>query len=144
MNRGERGSALVETTWLMILLLVPLVYLMLSVFEVQRASFGVSGAARAAARAYSLSPDEDSAWNRAEAAAAVALGDQGIDLADVDLVVRCTPVPGDCLAPGSLIRVEVRHQVVLPLAPSALGEQAPSFRVRAGHAVAYGSFRENR
>lgn len=144
MSRGERGSALVETTWLMILLLVPLVYVMLSVFEVQRASFGVSGAARAAARAYSLAPDEDSARSRAEAAAAVALADQGIDLADVDLVVRCTPEPRDCLAPGSLIRVEVRHQVVLPLAPSALGEQAPSFRVRAGHAVAYGSFRENR
>lgn len=144
MSRGERGSALVETTWLMILLLVPLVYVMLSVFEVQRASFGVSGAARAAARAYSLAPDEESARGRAEAAAAVALADQGIVLADVDLVVRCTPEPGDCLAPGSLIRVEVRHQVVLPLAPSALGEQAPSFRVRAGHAVAYGSFRETR
>ena len=38
-RRGERGSALVELTWLGILLLVPLIWIVLSVFEVQRGAF---------------------------------------------------------------------------------------------------------
>jgi len=142
--RDERGSALVEVTWLSLLLLVPLVYLLLGVFEVQRASYGVSGAARAAARAYSLAPDEESAADRARAAAAVALRDQSVDVDEVTMVVRCEPRPANCLAPGSTISVLLRHQVRLPLAPDALGAQAPSFRVEAGHTVSYGEFREDR
>jgi hypothetical protein len=134
----------VEATWLALLLLVPLVYVLLAVFDVQRASYGMSGAARAAARAYSLAPDESSAPSRARAAATVALRDQGIDAADVQLVVRCRPAAGNCLAPGSLIRVELSHQVRLPLAPAALGGGAPSFRVEASSTVAYGTYREDR
>jgi Flp pilus assembly protein TadG len=143
-SRDERGSALVEVTWLSLLLLVPLLYVLVGVFEVQRASYAVSGAARAAARAYSLAPDEGSAPDRARAAAAVALRDQDVDVEDVSLTVRCEPQPGNCLAPGSAITVLLRHQVRLPLAPDALGAQAPSFRVEAGHTVAYGEFREDR
>ena len=143
-RRDERGSALVEVTWLSLLLLVPLLYVLLAVFEVQRASYAVSGAARAAARAYSLAPDEGSAPGRARAAAAVALRDQEVDVGEVRLTVRCAPEPGNCLAPGSTINVLVRHQVRLPLAPEALGGQAPSFRVEADHAVVYGEYREDR
>lgn len=143
-RRDESGSALVESVWLSLLLLVPLVYVMLAVFDVQRASYGVSSGARAAARAYSLAPDEASAPGRARAAAAVALRDQDIDIDDVELRVHCRPTPGNCLAPGSLISVELRDQVRLPLAPSALGGGAPSFRVEASHTVAYGTYREDR
>ena len=130
--------------WLSVLLLVPLVYVMLAVFDVQRASYAVSGAARAAARAYSLAPDEASGPGRARAAAAVALRDQGIDIGDVALTVRCRPTSGNCLAPGSLITVDLRNQVRLPLAPSALGGGAPSIRVEASQTVAYGTYREDR
>lgn len=142
--RDEGGTALVEAVWLVLLLLVPLVYLMLAVFDVQRASYGVSGAARAAARAYSLAPDEGSAPARARAAAAVALRDQDIDPGEVDLRVSCSPTPENCLAAGSSIRVELSHRVRLPLAPSALGGDAPSFRVESSHTVAYGTYREDR
>jgi hypothetical protein len=143
-RRTEEGSALVEAVWLSILLLVPLVYVLTAVFDVQRSSYGVSGAARAAARAYSLAPDEGSAPRRARAAAAVALADQGVDLDEVTVEFRCRPEPGDCLAPGSLISAELRHQVRLPLVPSALGGGAPTFRVEASHTVAYGTYREDR
>ena len=51
MKRDERGSALIEMTWLSLLLLVPLVYVLVAVFVVQSGSYAVSGAARAAARA---------------------------------------------------------------------------------------------
>jgi Flp pilus assembly protein TadG len=142
--RNEQGSALVEAVWLVILLLVPLVYVMLAVFDVQRASYAVSGAARAAARAYSLSPDEASAPGRARAAAAVALKDQGVDPGAVQLRITCTPVPGNCLAPGAVVNVVVANQVRLPLAPSALGGGAPSVHVESSHSVAYGTYREDR
>ncbi|MDX6326906.1 MAG: hypothetical protein QOK15_3260 [Nocardioidaceae bacterium] len=142
-RRPEAGTALVEVTWLSLLLLVPLVYLLIGVFDVQRASYGVSAAARAAARAYSLAPDEGSARGRARAAAAVALRDQHLGGA-VQLQVRCRPIPGNCLFPGSFITVEVTRQVRLPLAPSALGGGAPTFRVQGSHTVGYGTYREDR
>ena len=144
MSRDESGSALVEMTWLALLLLVPLVYVLLAVFEVQSGSYAVSGAARAAARAYALAPDEASAPGRARAALAVALADHDLGRDEVDVRVSCRPVPRNCLAPGSVIAVAVRQQVRLPLVPSALGGQAPSIRVEGEHAVAYGTFREDR
>lgn len=144
-TRGEEdGSALVEIVWLSVLLLVPLLYVLITAFGVQRAAYGVSGAARAAARAYSLAPDEGSAPARARAAAAVALRDQRIPPDDVSLRVSCRPAPANCLAPGSEISVDVRYQVPLPLAPRALGGGRPSVRVEATHTVSYGTFREDR
>lgn len=144
MRRDERGSALIEMTWLSLLLLVPLVYVLVAVFVVQSGSYAVSGAARAAARAYAQAPDEASAPARARAAMGVALADHDIEGADAAMQVSCRPTPGNCLAPGSVITVSVRHQVDLPLTPAALGSQAPSVRVEAEHAVGYGTFREDR
>ena len=64
-RRGQRGTALVEVTWLSILLLVPLVYVVLAVFEVQRSAFAVNAATRAAGRAYTLAPSEGEGAARA-------------------------------------------------------------------------------
>lgn len=139
-RRDDRGSALVEVTWLAILLLVPLVYVLLAVFDVQRGAFGVSAASRAAGRAFALAPSDGEGLSRAHAAAAVALGDQGVD--EFDLVVACTPVPTDCLAPGSVVTVTVRSQVDLPLVPAALGGGAPSVRVQSVHRVPVGRYVE--
>ena len=143
-RRPEWGTALVEVTWLSLLLLVPLLYIVLAVFEVQRAAFGVSGAARAAGRAYVLAPTEAQAPARAQAAATLALGDQRLDLAAGQVGFSCTPEPGNCLGPGSVVTVEVSYPVLLPMVPAALGDQAPTFRVAAVHSVPYGSFREDR
>ena len=44
----EQGSALVELTWLSLLLMVPMLWMLVSVFEVQRGAFAVSAAARSA------------------------------------------------------------------------------------------------
>ncbi len=144
MRRDERGSVLIEMTWLSLLLLVPLVYVLLSVFAVQSGSYAVSGAARAAARAYAQAPTEAAGPARARAAMRVALGDHDIGADGTTMEVSCRPTPGNCLSPGSVITVRVRHQVDLPLTPQALGSQAPSVRVEAEHAVGYGTFREDR
>jgi Flp pilus assembly protein TadG len=144
MRRDARGSALVEVTWLSLLLLVPLLYVVLAVFDVQRSAFGLSAAARAAGRAYATAPDEASALARARLAARVALADQRVNADDVRLHVSCNPDPGNCLSPGSVIQVDLSYQVALPLVPDALGGDRPSIRVSASHREPYGTFREDR
>jgi hypothetical protein len=142
--RGERGSAVVEVTWLSILLLVPLLYVVLSVFEVQRSAFAVSAATRAAGRAYTLAPSQREATARARTAAAVALADQGLAMSHGSMRLGCEPGPADCLVPGSVVHVRMVYAVRLPLMPSALGGNTPSIRVDAEQSVPYGSFREDR
>jgi Flp pilus assembly protein TadG len=143
-RRDERGSALVEVTWLAVLLLVPLVYVVLAVFDVQRAAFGVDAATRSAGRAFTLAPDQADAQARAMAAAQVAMQDQGLALDDGRLAVTCRPDPHDCLSPGSVVQVRLVYQVRLPLVPDALGGGSPSIRVEGEHTVPYGTFREDR
>jgi hypothetical protein len=143
-GRDERGSGLVELTWLAILLLVPLLYVVLTVFEVQRAAFGVSTGARAAGRAFSQAPSEAVAHHRARVAMDVAFADQQLDGSRRSLEISCRPDPANCLAPGSVVVVDVGYSVPLPLLPDALGGQRPSIRVEAQHRVPYGTFREDR
>jgi hypothetical protein len=143
-SRNERGTALVEVTWLSILLLVPLLYVVLAVFDVQRSAFALDAANRAAGRAYTLSPSQAEAVTRARAAAAVAMADQGLDLGAASVIVSCRPDPRACLSPGSVVQVRMTLAVDLPLMPDALGAQTPSIRVHAEQSVPYGTFRERR
>jgi len=140
-RRSEQGSALVELTWLGILLLVPLLWIVLSVFEVQRGAFAVSGAARAAGRAYALAPNDALGRAHAEAAARQVMADQGVGEQPLGLVVSCAPA-GDCHAPGTMITVDLRSRVDLPLLPDVLGGGAPSFALDATHSVPVGQFRD--
>jgi Flp pilus assembly protein TadG len=142
-TRGdERGSALVELSWLGILLLVPLLWIVVSVFDVQRGAFGVSGAARAAGRAYALAPTDAEGRQRATAAARQALEDQGVHGVPVTVTITCTPYPHDCHSGTSVITVRVASRVDLPLLPSFLGGTAPSFALDATHTVPIGQFQE--
>lgn len=138
----ERGSALVELTWLGILLLIPLLWIVVSVFDVQRGAFAVSGAARAAGRAYALAPDDAQGRRRAEAAARQALADQGVHGVPLSVRISCTPYPHDCHSGTSVITVRVASRVDLPLLPDFLGGGAPSFALDASHTVPIGQFQE--
>ena len=138
-SRDERGSALVEFTWLGLLLLVPLVYVVLSVFEVQRGAYAVSTASRSAARAFSLAPSEAEGRARAAAAVRVAFADQGLAGEGFDLDIACG---GGCLQPGSTVTVRLATSVDLPLLPDVLGGNKPSFRVDSTQQVPYGTYLE--
>lgn len=135
----EGGTALIEFIWLALLLMIPMVYLLIAVFDVQRASYGVSAASRSAARAFILSPDVGTAFEHARRAADVALADQDVRGASID--IRCTPTPADCLTPGSSVRVFVRVTQPLPLTPSALGDQLAPVTVDSTHVEPFGSWR---
>lgn len=141
MNR-EDGTATVEFVWLSILLLVPFVYILVAVFDAQRASYGVSTASRSAARAFLQAPDVESGEQRARLAARVALDDQGLPAANVQ--ITCLPSPADCLQPGSSVRVVVRTTQQLPLTPSALGSQLGGITVDSTHTEPYGTYRRER
>lgn len=101
--RGDDGNAVVEFVYLAVLLMVPLVYVVLAVFDVQRAAFGVTEAARQAGRTWVASGCDD---DRARAAADLALADQGITDA---VTLRLAPCP----AAGESAVVTVGHFVQL-------------------------------
>lgn len=141
-RRDERGSALVELIWLGILLLVPLVWILLSVFAVQRGAFAVSGAARAAGRAYVLAPSDDTGAERARAAAEQALADQGLRGAPLDVSVTCTPYPHSCHSGTTVVTVHIASSVRIPLLPLILGGGAPRFALDATQVVPVGQYQE--
>ena len=138
----ERGSGLVEVVWLGLLLMLPLLWIVLSVFEVQRGSFGTSAAARAAARAYALAPDDRTGERRAEAVARQALADQGLHDVPVRVRVTCSPYPRNCHAGTSIITVRVDTSVTLPLLPNVFGVGAPTFALDAEETVPIGRYLE--
>lgn len=141
-RRDDRGSALVEMTWLGLVLLIPLVYVLVTLAHVERAAFGTTEAVRAAGRAFVLAPDRVTARQRAVEAARVSLADQGVDLNPADLVITCRPDPQRCLHPGSSIDVHLEMAVPLPLAPDVLGDPVASVSVEASHTEVYATYRE--
>ncbi len=130
---------LVEFTWLGLLLLVPLIYLMVTVFEVQREAYAATAAASAAGRAISVAGSDEEAHRQARAAVTLAYADQGIDDPRWALEVDCSP--SSCLAPGAVIEVRVSSRIDLPLLPRVFGSAQPSIPVSASHTVPRGRFR---
>jgi hypothetical protein len=70
---------MIEFIAVAIVLMVPLVYVILSAFEVQRSAFAVAEGARQAGRAYVTAGGGDEAEARALYAANLAVVDQGFD-----------------------------------------------------------------
>jgi len=127
-----------------VILLVPLVWIVVSVFTVQRGAFATSGAARAAGRAYVLAPSDGLGAARARAAARQVFRDQGIGDQGFAMSVSCTPFPHQCHSGTSVVTVTIRARIDLPLLPSILGGGAPTFKVDAAHTVPVGQYQEIR
>ncbi len=139
---GEAGSALIEFIGLGLVLLLPLLYLLLSVFAVQRAAFAVTQAAREAGRAYATAPSESSAGRRAAYATRLALDSQGVRS---PYSVRYAAAGAGCtgagdgaasLRAGAQFVVCVRTQAELPL--------GGSITVSGRYAVSVDTFRTQR
>lgn len=140
--RDDRGSALVELSWLAIILLVPLIWIVISVFEVQQGAFATSAAARAAGRAYALAPDDATGEARAAAVVRQVLADQGTPGQRATVTVTCES-PGDsCHVGTSVITVRVDSGVELPFFPAILGKGAAVFSLDATHTVPIGQYVE--
>lgn len=143
-SRAGRGTAIVEFVWLSVLLLVPLLYVVVAVFDTQRTAYAASVAARSASRAFVTAPDQRTGYARARTAARLAFADQGVEDPHLSLVITCRPAPEACLTPGSVVSAQVRSAADLPLLPHALGANTPRISVEAVHRSPYGRFREAR
>lgn len=116
---GEIGSASLEFITVGLILLVPLVYLVVTMSALQGGAFAVEGAARQAARVYVLAPTPADAEARAQRAVLVGLADYGIDAATAEVSISCAGGPV-CLARRSVVTITVRVQVALPFVPAVL------------------------
>ncbi len=141
--RDESGSALVEFSWLAIILLVPLIWIVMSVFEVQQGAFATSAAARAAGRAYALAPDDATGEARARAVVAQVLADQGTPDQRARVEITCDAPAASCHVGTSVITVRVDSGVDLPFFPAILGRGAASFSLDATHTVPIGQYVES-
>jgi Flp pilus assembly protein TadG len=121
---ADGGNAIVEFVYLAVLMMVPLVYVLLTVFQVQRAAYAASSAAREAGRVFATAEDVDSAHERAQTATSIVLRDSGLMMRSGDLRITCSSDP--CLEPGSRVVVVVTHDVSLPLLPHFLNDEAPA------------------
>lgn len=140
----DTGSAVVEFLGVSVLLLVPIVYLVLTLARVQAAAFAAEGAAREAGRILAQAETVEAGAARAQRAVELAFADQGLDVDGGQvLVITCATDP--CLSPGAEVLVEVDVAVDLPLVPDVIRAEIPAeVPVSAAHLVVVGDFREPR
>jgi hypothetical protein len=119
----DGGSAIIEFIFVAVLVLIPLVYLVVAVATIQRSSLAVANAAREAGRAFGTAEDGADATGRAQVAARLALGDQGVnepvDLRYVTAGESCDSTPiVPLLVPGTVFTICVERSFGLPGVPS--------------------------
>ncbi|GAA1805497.1 hypothetical protein GCM10009771_04660 [Nesterenkonia flava] len=109
-----------EFVMLSSLLLIPLVYFLVALAQVQAAAYATLGAADQASKMYTA-PGDVSAQDRAarsDAAAAQALADFGIDSSQARVTRQC---PDGCDTEGGIVIYTVEVRVPLPLIPQVAG-----------------------
>ncbi len=117
---NDEGSASLEFITAGFVLLLPLVYLVLTMSSIQAGAFAVEGASRQAARVYVQAPTIAEANAAASRAVEFALADYGLDTEGVTVTVSCRPNPGNCLQRRGFVTVRVATSVPLPLVPPVL------------------------
>lgn len=132
---GERGSALVEFLGGAVVLLIPLVYLVLTLAQLQGAQFAAVSAARDAGRLIATA-DRGEAAALASSAVVLAFADHGLAVGADALTVQCE----DACRPGTNALILVAADVPLPFVPGG----AITVGVSAQAWVTIDTFREHR
>jgi Flp pilus assembly protein TadG len=117
----DAGSAAIEFIFVGVLMLVPLVYLIVTLGLIQGQALGVEAGARHIARAVTTASDTEGAARRAREVRAAVTEDFGLDPATVELSMSCLPGGAACPSAGATVRVTMRARVALPLVPHILG-----------------------
>lgn len=112
---AEEGSAVVEFTFLALLLMVPVVYFVVTVGQIQGGSFAVVGAADQAAKVFVTHSDPGRARAAAEQTVLLALKDFGYAFDQASIDFTCDRP--NCLSAGTAVTVTVRLDVPLPMVP---------------------------
>ena len=138
---GERGAAVVELLVVFLTLLVPLVYVMVVMADVQRALLATSSAAREAGRVYVTGEDRVDAERRAGVAYREVLATYGMRAGDpkagMRLRVGCPAGAGGACAggfgPGAEVEVVVTYRVPVARVPFLGAVAGPGVMVGATH-----------
>ncbi|MBP2413786.1 hypothetical protein JOF48_002585 [Arthrobacter stackebrandtii] len=135
---GEEGSAIVEFIFLAVLLMVPVVYLILTVGQVQGGAYAVVGAADQAAKVFVLHEDGAAAEAAALDAMNLAVTDMGFDAAGAQLTISCS---ADCSTAGTIVTARVQLRVELPVVGSLPGVSATAATVESSASQKVGRFK---
>lgn len=144
----EAGNAVLEFVVLTAFLMIPLVYVIIAVLQVQGSAYGVTEASREAGRAFVEAKTSADAFRQACAAATVALRNNAATAFDcaTELHVSCLS-PSPCstdLTPGEFIRVEIDVNVGLEFLPTAVFGQPLTVRLHAVHDEVVDEYRAKR
>lgn len=142
LGQAERGSAVVEFLGAALILLIPVVYLIVTLGKIQAATFAADTAAREAGRVIATSDSFAAGTARAGTAVELAFADQGMSVDGAQLLdVDCQSDP--CLTPGDYIHLQVSTVVDLPLVPDFLADElGTQVRVEAEAMTAVDEFRQ--
>lgn len=137
----QRGSMLVETAFLLVLVVLPLFYLVGTLGRLQAGAYAVTAAAREAGRTFVTADDTGLAQGRALTAAQLVFDAHGFAEADGSVVLGCGGAA--CLAPGSQVTVDAQVAVPLPLVPDFLRGAVPTtITLTSTHVEAVDEYRE--
>jgi Flp pilus assembly protein TadG len=114
-SEHERGSASIEFIVVGVAIILPLIYIAITVLTLNAAQFASNQAAREGARAFVTSSSNSSANQRASIAANQAFADYGLTESQPQIAITCDHI--SCLTPGGRVSVEVTTQVPLPFVP---------------------------
>ena len=144
----DGGNAVLEFVVLAAFLMVPLVYIIIAVLQVQGSAYGVTEATREAARAFVEAPTWQDAYRQACTAATVSLQNQVAEPFDCATQLKVSCISGEgcgsTLAPGQTIRVQIDLAVDLPFLPASVFGEPLTVSVHAVHDEVVDVFRAQR
>ncbi|WP_125132210.1 TadE family protein [Microbacterium sp. 10M-3C3] len=117
----DAGSAAIEFIFAGLILLVPVVYLVVALGQIQGQALGVEAGARHIARTVAAASGTADADARADAVLDTVVEEYGLDRSRVELSIACAETAASCPAAGATLTVTVRTAVSLPLVPPVLG-----------------------
>lgn len=114
-SKCDRGSASIEFIVVGVAIILPLIYIAITVLTLNAAQFASNQAAREGARAFVTSTSNSSGNQRANIAVTQAFADYGLTGPEPQVAITCDHI--SCLTPGGSVSVEITTQVPLPFVP---------------------------
>ncbi|SMY12219.1 TadE/TadG family type IV pilus assembly protein [Brevibacterium jeotgali] len=128
-GRADEGSALIEFIFGSVVLLIPLLYLIVALAQVQAGAYAAQSTAIDAAHSAARHPS--ASQNTARDIGALHFADHGLEHADWQIDLSCA---GNCSTAGTPVTATVVARIPVPGIPAVLGEtRLPAITVRSAH-----------
>jgi hypothetical protein len=114
-SESDVGSASIEFIVVAVAIILPLIYIAITVLTLNAAQFASNQAARESVRAFATSTSSAAGNQRATLAANQAFEDHGLSDSAPQISITCDHMA--CLTPGGKVSVEITTRVPLPFVP---------------------------